>query len=498
MILKGKQAKEKLLQGINEISDVVKLTLGARGKTVLLGHPHKLGFRVSKDGVSVANGIKFDDDVVDYGASFIVNSADKTVDEAGDGTTTTTILTQSMCNDVYNEINLGKNPNELIKMLKDDLETVKKYISDKSLKIENTTQIEDIATISANNDPEIGVLIREIYDELGFEVEIDIVESDRKDTVYEAVNGFTMKDTGYSSTQFINNMEKSRVEFVNPMIYLFNGKVKSMNQHLIELFQSNADRNSEDFRPLVLIVEDIEETVLREIVMAFQNQMIFNVAIVQTNLIHEDRKNAFIDASIFLDGEYNEERIGGYGECEKVIIDRNTVTFINGKGNVKKHLKKLKDKKNKNIADERRIFALESSAAIIHVGGKIATEISEKKDRIEDSVCAVKSALEEGYCPGGSTVYIFSRIESELKTDIMKKALLECYQQLMKNAELEPFYYLKEIEDKGFGHGYNLIEDIVSNFYEDGILDSSKVLRVSLENAVHTACNFALIEAVVN
>lgn len=498
MIIKGKEAKEQLLKGINGISDVVKLTLGARGKTILLGHPHGLGFKVSKDGVSVANGIKFKDDVEDYGASFIQDSAEKTVEEAGDGTTTTTILTQSMCNDIYIEINLGKNPNDLIKDLKSDLQTVIEFIQSRSLKIENTSEIENIAKISANNDSEIGNLFKEIYDELGFDVEIDINESDSTETTFESVNGFTLKESGFASSQFITNAEKGRVEMVNPKIYLYNGKIRSMSQHLINLFESNSDRNSEDFRPLVLIVEEIEEVVLKEIVMAYQNQMIFNVAIVQTNLIHEDRKNAFIDASIFLDGEYNEERIGEYGECEKIIIDKHSTTFINGKGDVKKHLKALKAKKNKNIADERRIFALQSSAAIIHVGGKIATEISEKKDRIEDSVLAVKSALQEGYCPGGSTVYMFGHFELNLKTNVMKKALLACYKQLMVNAEVEPFYYLSDILDEGFGFGYDLMTDSIVSFYDQGIIDSTKVLRVSLENAVHTACTFALIEAVVN
>lgn len=497
MILKGKQAKEELLKGINEIADVIKVTFGARGKTVIIPEQFGLGFRVSKDGVSVANAVKLKNDVEDYGASFVSGAANKTVEEAGDGTTGTSILTQSMCNDIYKEINLGKNPNELIKYLKMDLDNVKNYIASNSAKVENTDQIYNIARISANNDKEIGQLIKDIYDQSGFDVEIDIAESDSTETTFEIVNGYTMKNTGFASSQFINNQEKGRVEFLNPIIYLLNGKIRSMNENLMSIFANNANRNSEDFRSLVLIVEDIEETVLREIVLAFQNQMIHNIAIVQTSLIHEDRKNAFIDASIFLKAEYNEDRISGYGECEKIIIEKNNVTFINGKGDTTKHLKELKKKKDKNIADERRIFALESSAAIIHVGGKISTEISEKKDRIEDSVCAVKSALEEGYCPGGTTTYLFAGKTLDFNTDIMRNALMECYKQLMKNAEIEPFYILRSLEKLGFGYGFNVRTECLSNFYDEGILDSSKVLRVSLENAVHTACTFALIEAVL-
>lgn len=497
MIIRGQEAKEKLLFGINELADTVKLTLGARGKTILIRDKYNVGFDITKDGVKSAVSTTFEDQITNSGADFIKNAARKTVEEAGDGTTSTIILTQSACNNINKEIKLGKKVNDLTADLKEDLDSVKNFIKSKSTEVKTTEDIEMIATVSSNNDKEIGSLLKNIYDEVGFNVEIDIVESDNKDTSYEVVNGFTMKDTGYSSTQFINNHDKGRVEYINPRIYMMNGKIRQMNEYLMNIFMQNADRNNEDFRPLVLIVEDIEEAVLREIVLSYSRQMIFGVAVVQTSLIHEDKKNAFIDASIFLDGEYSEDKIGKYGTCEKIVIERDEVTFINGFGDTTKHLKELKKKKNKNIADERRIFALESSAAIIKVGGKIASEISEKKDRIEDAVYAVKSAIEEGYCPGGSSVFIFARKNLELKTEVMKKILLSCYTQLMVNAELEPFYFLRDIEDKGFGYGYNLLTDEVSDFYKDGILDSAKVLRVSLENAIHTACNFASIEAIV-
>lgn len=500
MITKGKEAKEKLLEGINEAVDLAKISLGAKGKTVVIRNKYTDIFRVTKDGISILKDIHFEEDLKEIGAGFVKNSSNKTVEEAGDGTTTTAVLTQSMCNSIYEELALGANPNELIKDLKEDLEVVKDFIKEKSSKIEDTEAIRNIAKISANNDDEIGDLLKSIYDETGLDVAIDISESDHSQTNYEVVNGFTMKETGFASPQFMNNPDKGRVEFDNPRIYLMNGRVRYITDDLGEILQGNADRNSNDFRPLVIIVEDIEEAPLREIVMAYGNKFLFNVAIVQTNLIYEDRKNAFIDASVFLNAEYNEERITGFGECEKIVIERDNVTFINGSGDTTKHIAKLKKlkTKDKNISVERRIFALETKAAIINVGGKLGTEIDEKKDRIEDSVYAVKSAIEEGYCPGGSTVYLFARMNSGLKTKVMKKALISCYQQLMKNAELEAFYYLKEIVDAGFGHGYNLIKDEVTNFYEDGIYDSSKVLRVSLENAVHTACNFALIEAVVS
>ena len=500
MIIKGKQAKKRLLDGINQISDVVKITLGAKGKTVLISDPYGLGFRITKDGVSVAKSVKLEDEIESCGADFIKNAAIKTVNEAGDGTSTTTILTQSMCNSVYKEIELGENPNNLIKDLKEDLKTVSDYIKDYSRKIENTDDIQNIARVSSNNDEEISRLIKDIYDKAGMKVAIDITESDTIDTSYEIVNGYTMKDTGYSSNVFINNFEKNRVEYQNPKVYLYNGKIKFMTPELMELFRDNSDRNSDNFRPLVLIVEDIEEAPLREIVLAYEKQLIFNVAIVQSNLIFDDRKNAFIDSSIVIDAEYTDTKFGKYGECEKIIIEKDNVTFINGKGNTSKHIENLRKefKKSKNIGIERRLFSLESVAAIINVGGKLGTEISEKIDRIDDAVQAVKSALEEGYCSGASSVYISALNNLDLKTKVMQDALLSCFEQLMNNAEIKPWYYLKEIETKGKGFGFNLLKEEISDLYKDGIIDSSKVLRVSLENAVYTTCDFALINATVS
>jgi chaperonin GroEL len=499
MILKGKQSKEKLLEGINETVDVAKITLGARGKTVLISDRNGLGFSTTKDGVTVINSVNFSDDIMNLGADYVKEGASKTVSDAGDGTTSTSILIQSMCNTIFKEIELGKNTNQLVKDLKEDLDIVTKFIADKSIKINNTDEIKNIAKVSSNNDEELGSLIKDIYDKAGMDVSIDIVESDDIKTSFEVVNGFTMRDTGYCSTQFINNRDKGRVEFNNPKILLFNGKVRTMTNEIYQLFEDNANRNSETFQPLVLIVEDIEEAPLREILMAHGNNLLHDIVVVQTNLIHEDRKNAFIDASIFLNAEYNEDKFSGFGGCDKVIIERENVTFINGKGNVTKHVAKLKaGKKKKNIAEQRRIFALESVAAIIKVGGTLGSEINEKKDRIEDAVYAVKSAIEEGYCPGGSTMYVFAYLENKVKTEVMKKALLACYIQLMKNAEQEPFYYLRDIEASGFGYGFNLLKEKISNFYEDGIFDSSKVLRVSIENAVHTACNFASVDAVIS
>lgn len=497
MIIKGNEAKQKLLEGINETVDVVKSTLGAKGRTVMIADPYRMGFNVTKDGVSVAKAVKFDDDILNLGSDFVKNAAMKTLDEAGDGTTTSSVLVQSMCNDIFKEISLGKTTGEVTKELFENAEEVYDFISKNSRKVESVKDIENIATVSSNNDKEIGKLFSDIYSEAGMSVSIEVVENDDVDTTFEIVNGFTISNTGFSASQFINNYDKNRIEYENPKVYIYNGKIKMMSEHLMEIFKDNVDRNSEYFRPTILIVEDIEEMVLREFISAYGDQAIFNIAIVQSNLIHQDRKDALIDSSVFLNGDYTEDRLGKYGECEKIIITKDNTTFINGKGNTKKHLDKLKKENSKknNIALKNRIFSLESNAAIIKVGGKLGTEISEKKDRIDDANLAVKSAIEEGYLPGGGSTYLFA--EKDHFGKVMKNALHSCYNQLMNNAEVEPNLYLKDIYTKGFGFGYNLIKDDITDMYEDGIYDSSKVLRVSIENAVHTAVNFAGINSIL-
>lgn len=501
MILKGKEAKERLLKGLNDTADVVKSTLGLRGKTVLISDLYGIGHDITKDGAKVARAINLEDKVEKSGSELLKKAATKTDEEAGDSTTSTSILTQSMCNDIFREIELGLNQNDVIRDLKDDLNKVVEYIKEKSKKVESTQDIYDVAKVSANNDLSIAKLIQDIYDDSNLNVAIDIVESDELEDSYEIVNGFTMRNTGYTDTIFLNNPEKMRIEFNNPRVYLYNGRIKYMSQELMDVFMDNADRNNPDFRPTVLIVEGIEEAPFKEIRAAFQQEMIHSIAIVESGLIFDNRKSVFIDSSKFLNAEYNDSKIGSFGECEKIIIEKNSTTFINGKGDTKKHLqdlKKLQKKDPKNIGFKQRIFDLESVAAIIKVGGKLVEEIGEKKDRIEDAVYAVKSAIEEGYSPGASSVYLSAYKNLELKTQIMKNALMSVYNQLMKNAELEPQYYLREIHDQDFPYGFNLITNSVSNLLEDGILDSSKALRVSLENAVHTAVLFSTINATIS
>ena len=346
MIIEGKEAKEKLLEGINSTANVVKKTLGAKGKSILLIDSLKLRNHITKDGVSVAKKINFDDVCLNAGSQLIKDSADKTVIEAGDGTTTTTILTQAMCNKIYSEINLGKDSNTLCNDLKYDLKIVKDFILKQSKKIENTEQIRQIAMVSSNSDIAISDMIKEIYDKIGFNGVIDVRENDSIDNKYEIVKGLTIPNTGYSTHLFVNNFEKNRVELNNPKVLVFNGKLNEISEQLMELINENSSQNDKS-EPLVLMVQSIEESILNQILLSLSRGLIKNVVVVESNLIYNNRSDRFKDASVFLNAEYTEDRIGKVGYCEKVIIDKEEITFINGKGDITEHLNNLKKIKEK-------------------------------------------------------------------------------------------------------------------------------------------------------
>lgn len=501
MIKKGTEAREALLKGINEIADAVKATFGAKGRTALIRDKFNIGFFTTKDGVTVANSIELKDNIEKSGAQFVKDATNKTVEEAGDNTTTCTILFQSLCNAIHKKISLGENPYKIIETLKRELVVLKNYIKDNSKQVQTLEDLFNIAMVSSNHDKEIATIISDIYkDSKDYKgIEIDVVESDNDTTTYKKVRGFTIPETGYCSIAFVNNPNKGRVEYENPLVYLYNGKIKTMTQDLQHILQNNADMNSESFRPLVLVVEDIEEAPLREIILAVQSQYIHKVAVVESKLIYKERKDFFIDASVFLDGKYKDTVLSEPGTCEKVIIDKNSITFINGAGseNVEAHIERLKETEEKNIAFKKRLKYLSNSAAVIYVGGKLPSEISEKKDRIDDAVLSVKSSLEEGYCLGAGKTFLNCYFDLDL-SEIFKKATKSCYEQLMVNAGLEPNEYLNEIKSSGSEYGYNLSNDEVENLYDAGIIDSSKALRVALENAVYAAINFAMVDIVVD
>ena len=340
-------------------------------------------------------------------------------------------------------------------------------------------------------------MIEEIYSKIGFEGVINTIETDNHDTDYKIVDGYIVDNTGYAHNIFINNFDKGIVEYDNPNIYIINNKITNFNS-LIPILNETIDPLKDDFKPTVIICHDIDEAPLKLVLESVASGKVKQLCIVTSNLIFQDRKNKFLDICAVVDANYSEDSFSDKGSCERLVIEKENITIINGKGNKELYLKKLKKEKTENNSElNNRIFRLENKAAIIRVGGKLPQEISEKKDRIEDAVLAVKSAIEEGYCAGGATTYIFAVKECNLKSKSLKKALLSPYEQLLINANIEPYYLLNDIHNKGYGYGYDVKNDLIINLYEKGIIDSSKVLRVALENSIHTCLNFMFINSII-
>lgn len=493
-------ARKQLLVGINKTADVVKSTLGYKGKTVLIHDPLLLTTQVTKDGVTVAKSVRLEKDVEVLGSEMIKAAAQNTLKEVGDNTTTTTILTQSMCNNIDRQIDLGIPYNNLINCLKNDEKKVLDYLHRNRKNVRNTEDIWNIAYVASNNDPVISDLIKNVYDNSNFDVVIDIRESDSEEDSFEVVSGYTMENTGYVSPIFINNYEKGTVEYENPEVIICNGKIKQIDNTLMEIVgKRNTDPNSADYGPTVIICQDVDEVPLREFYTGVKQEMLKDICIVTTNLIYNDRKSIFIDASQVLNAEYTEDRIGRAGKCKKIVIEKDKVTFIEGEGNPEKYIKSLEEqyKNTDNMFIKNRIFSLKSRAAVVNIGGKLSTERKERIDRVDDAVRAVRASIEEGYVPGGASVFIHAWNEVDFETIVLKDALYECYAQLMRNAELNEQYYLRDILLNPIPYSYNLKRNEVSDMLEDGIYDSVKGLRVSIQNAVSTAITFGNIEYIL-
>lgn len=493
-------ARKQLLVGINKTADVVKSTLGYKGKTVLIHDPLLLTTQVTKDGVTVAKSVRLEKDVEVLGSEMIKAAAQNTLKEVGDNTTTTTILTQSMCQNIDRQIDLGIGYQKLVDTLKIDQDKFLDYLYQNKKKVETTEDIERIAYVASNNDSEISRLIKDVYDNSNLDVVIDIRESDSEQDSFEVVSGYTMDNTGYAGPIFINNYEKGTVEYKNPEIIVFNGVIRQIDNVLMDIVnRRNTNPNSPEYGPTVIICQDIDEVPLRTFYTGVKQGGLRDVCIVTTNLIFNDRKSVFIDACQVLDAEYSEDFIGSPGSCKKVVIEKDKITFIEGKGNPEKYIESLEEqyKDTENIFLKNRLFSLKSRAAVVNIGGKLSTERKERIDRVDDAVRAVRSSIEEGYIPGGASVFIHAWNDIDFEGTIVKNAIYECYAQLMRNAELNDQYYLRDILNNPVSYSYNLKKDQVSDMLEDGIYDSVKGLRVSVQNAVSTAITFGNIEYIL-
>lgn len=501
MILKGKEAKGKLLSGINKTADLVKITMGAKGSTVLI--KDSLGFdsHITKDGVTVAQSVILADDVEQEGANLVKTASKKTVDEAGDSTTTTAVLTQSFCNGVMKYLEIGYDSNELKEQLISDLAVIKKQLKEFSKDITTTDEIRNIAMVSSNGDMEVSDIIKTIYDEMGNDVVIDVRKGDSVGTKFDKLKGFILPNSGYGNVVFVNNFDKGVVEYQNPKIYVVNQNIKQFNESISHLIQSHVIEGCVE--PVVLVTNYVDDIPMRLIINSIQDGRLANFAIVVSNLLGDSREERFKDLCAFTNAEYSDNLVMSAGTCDKILISKDTVTVINGAGNVDGRIKDLKDKianyAGKNVEYENRLLSLNTNASLIHVGGKLANSIKERVDRVEDAVLSVKSAISEGYCAGGG-ITLLAISENKKLNRISQEALKSCYIQILRNANKEPFrYYDRLLENGNLGVlGYDVLSDKVVDMKKEGIIDSTKSIRVSVENAIDTAITFMSINAVVS
>lgn len=499
-LLFNEEARHKIQEGINIVANAVKVTLGPKGRNVILdqeyGQPH-----ITKDGVSVAKEIELKDKYQNVGVKLIKSVANKTVNDVGDATTTSTVLTQAIINEGLKNVTAGANPMDLKKGIDLAVNEVVKYIKECAIPVDD--KIAQVATISANNDEIIGNLIADAVNQIGTDGIITIEEAMGTET-YIQVNEGIQFNTGFLSPYFITDRDKSTCVLENPYILLYDSKITDL-----KIFYNVLETIMSQKKSILIIANDYDSEVLDTLVLN-KIKANFKICAVKTPRfkkieLHEDI-SAVTGASIIND-TFDTCLINHLGVAEKIIIDKHNTTIINGHGlNLKEHLEYLKEHN-----EEERYSKLKGGIATIYVGANSEVELKEKKDRVEDAVCATKAAIEEGIVPGGGSVYIgaSTRLEFLINNNpdiqtgirIVLLALYHPLKQICSNAGTSgdivvgKLVHAKRQHDNTYG--YNAKIDDFGNLIEMGIIDPAKAVRVALENAASVAGLFLTTECVI-
>lgn len=496
----NEEARRKIQEGINVVANAVKVTLGPKGRNVILdqeyGQPH-----ITKDGVSVAREIELKDRYQNVGVKLIKSVASKTVNDVGDATTTSTILTQAIINEGLKNVTAGANPMELKKGIDLAVAEVVKYIKEVSIPVKN--KIAQVATISANNDEEIGNLISDAVRQVGTDGIITIEEAKGTET-YIQVNEGIQFNTGFLSPYFITDRDKSTCVLEKPRVLLYDSKMGTLKEFYEVLEQIMSRKES-----VLIVASDYDSEVLDTLILN-KIKANFKICVIKIpRLNHKDwvEDISAITGAMVLNDTFEKALPGHLGSAEKIVVDKHTTTIINGRGDIlPQHLQYLKDN-----GFEERLSKLQGGIATIYVGAGSEVELKEKKDRIEDAVCATKAAIEEGIIPGGGSVYIgaSTRLElpfgasSDINTgiNIVKNALYYPLQQICKNAGVSGDVVIGKLvhakRQNRYDYGYNAKTEEYGNLIEMGVIDPAKAVRVALENAASVAGLFLTTECVI-
>lgn len=512
------EARDMLKSGVDQLADAVKVTLGPKGRNVVL--EKKFGApQITKDGVTVAKEIELSNAYENLGAQMVKEVASKTGDDAGDGTTTATVLAQAIVAVGLKNVTAGANPMDLKRGVDKAVQAVVASIADQAQTIgDDYAKIESVAKISANNDSVIGALIAEAMKKVHKEGVITIEESKGTETYVDVVEGMQF-DRGYLSPYFVTDAEKMVADLENPFILIHDKKVSTMKD-LLPVLEATAQTG----RPLMIISEDVDGEALATLVVNRLRGSL-KVCAVKAPGFGDRRKEMLEDLAILTGGTVITEEKGMkleqatiemLGECEKIVVDKENTTIVNGGGEqeaIAARVNQIKMQMETTTSDydreklQERLAKLAGGVAVIYVGAASEVEMKEKKDRVDDALHATRAAVEEGIVPGGGVAYIravealdsvVTENEDEATgVEIVKRAIEEPLRQIVANAGKEGAVVAQKVKEGTADFGYNARTDEYQNLLEAGVIDPAKVTRIALENAASIAGMFLTTEAVI-
>jgi len=511
-------ARDRIKKGVDKLADAVKVTLGPKGRNVILDK--KFGApTVTKDGVSVAKEIELKDPIENMGAQLVKEVASKTADAAGDGTTTATVLAQSIYAHGIKNVAAGANPMDLKRGIDKAVDAIVQQLHKQSKNIKGSQEIAQVATISANNDTEIGKMIADAMEKVGKDGVITVEEAKGTETEVKTVEGMQF-DRGYLSPYFVTNTEKMEADLDSPFILIYDKKISSMKE-LLPVLEATAQTG----KPLLIIAEEVEGEALATLVVN-KIRGALRVAAVKAPGFGDRRKAMLEDIAILTGGRVISEETGMkledakleyLGRAEKVNVDKDNTTIVNGAGkkaDIQARINQIKSQIEVTTSDydkeklQERLAKLSGGVAILYIGAATEVEMKEKKDRVDDALHATRAAVQEGIIPGGGVAYI--RAAEVLKNltpenedqvtgiNIVRMALESPLRTIAENAGQEGSVIVNKVRDGKKDYGYNARDNKFEDFFAAGIIDPTKVARLALENAASIAGLLLTTEAVVS
>jgi len=510
-------ARNRMKRGVDILADAVKVTLGPKGRNVVI--EKKFGAPgITKDGVTVAKEIELEDSIENLGAQMVKEVASKTADLAGDGTTTATVLAQSIISEGLKNVAAGANPMDLKRGIDKAVAAVVNNLKSQSQKVSDNKMIEQVASISANNDSTIGALIAQAMAKVGNEGVITVEEAKGTETTVEVVEGMQF-DRGYLSPYFVTNAEKMQVELQNPFILIYEKKVSTLKD-ILPILESVVQSG----RPLLIIAEDVDGEALATLVVNKLRGSL-KIAAVKAPGFGDRRKEMLQDIAVLTGGivisedqgyKLENATIASLGQAESITIDKDNSTVVGGKGQkdmITARVNQIKSQIETTTSDydreklQERLAKLSGGVAVLYIGAASEMEMKEKKDRVDDALHATRAAVEEGIVPGGGVAYIRA-IESlaSVTTDnqdektgiqIVRRALEEPLRQIVANAGLEGSIIVQKVREGSGDYGFNARTEVYENLFAAGVIDPTKVGRVALENAASIASMLLTTECVI-